>query len=193
MSSHRCIPRSIIVPPPQALRRGGWEMASGESCNFSAIRYSLLNPSHPREARLQALAASTSINPRLGKTAGSSSLAGASSVRAPGPVPPPAPRPTPRAAGHAQHGAAGLAGRRVLLQFATSAFTQSDRGKCTHRTHTENRVPLETRIKTALGTYLYCAILGAPTLFKQFSSATDDIISTLTLSLNGKHSSFSLF
>lgn len=46
MSSHRCIPRSITVPPPGGAL-GGWEMASGESRNFSAIRYSVLNPPHP--------------------------------------------------------------------------------------------------------------------------------------------------
>lgn len=87
----------------------------------------------------------------------------------------------------------GLAGRRVLRQLTALASTQSDRGKCTYRTHAENRVSLETLIKTGLGMYLYCAILQAPTLFKQFSSTTDDIISTFTLSFNGKHYSFSLF
>lgn len=67
-------------------------MASVESRNFSAIRYSVLNASHPREATLEALAASTFITPRLGKTASSSLLAGARCVRDPSHCPLPVPR-----------------------------------------------------------------------------------------------------
>lgn len=51
MSSHRFVPRSVPPPVPSPPPPGGAlvgrGMASGESRNFSAIRYSVLNPSHP--------------------------------------------------------------------------------------------------------------------------------------------------